>query len=149
MANTITVKRSAVPSKAPATADLALGEIAINTFDGRMFFKKNNGADSIVEVYTGTGTGGTGPLVTVTSDTTLSNEDIILVDTTVQDININLAAVSGKVNTRYNIVNIGTHVVRILPQGTDKINGDSTLEIYDQWSSVVIVGTAARWVRCS
>ena len=42
MANTIQVKRSAVPAKVPTTSDLALGEIAVNTYDGKMYIKKDN-----------------------------------------------------------------------------------------------------------
>ena len=50
MANTIQLKRSAVPAKVPTTGDLALGELAINTYDGNLFIKKNNGSDSIVKI---------------------------------------------------------------------------------------------------
>ena len=50
MANSIKVKRSAVPSAAPTTANLALGELAINTYDGKLFIKKDDGTASIVEV---------------------------------------------------------------------------------------------------
>jgi hypothetical protein len=46
----IKLKRSAVASKAPVVADLELGELAVNTFDGKLFLKKNDGADAIVEV---------------------------------------------------------------------------------------------------
>lgn len=49
MAQTIRLKRSAVAAKAPLTTDLALGELAINTYDGKMYFKKNVlGTDSII-----------------------------------------------------------------------------------------------------
>ena len=53
MANSIKVKRSATPSAAPTTANLELGELAINTYDGRLYIKKDNGTASIVEVGTG------------------------------------------------------------------------------------------------
>ena len=47
----ITVKRSSVEGKIPATTDLALGELAVNTYDGKLFLKRNNGiSDVIVEV---------------------------------------------------------------------------------------------------
>lgn len=52
MAQTIQLKRSAVQGKIPLTTDLALGEIAINTYDGKLFIKRNNGSDSVVEVLT-------------------------------------------------------------------------------------------------
>jgi hypothetical protein len=45
------IRRSAVPGKAPTTQELELGEIAVNTADGRLFVKKNrDGLESIVEV---------------------------------------------------------------------------------------------------
>ena len=53
MANKIQVKRSAVPSKVPTTSDLDLGEIAINTYDGIAYIKKDNGTQSIVPVGNG------------------------------------------------------------------------------------------------
>jgi hypothetical protein len=46
----IKLKRSAIASKAPAVADLDLGELAVNTFDGKLYLKKNDGTDAIVEV---------------------------------------------------------------------------------------------------
>jgi hypothetical protein len=65
MAN-IKFKRSAVAAKVPLTTDLDLGELAINTNDGKLFLKRDvSGTQTIVEVgnltltgdVTGTGTG--------------------------------------------------------------------------------------------
>jgi len=56
MAQTIKLKRSSVSGNTPATSDLELGEVAINTYDGKMYIKKNDGSDSIVEIG---GTSGT------------------------------------------------------------------------------------------
>ena len=50
MAQTIKLKRSSVSGNTPSTSDLELGEVAINTYDGKMFIKKNDGSDSIVEI---------------------------------------------------------------------------------------------------
>jgi hypothetical protein len=50
MANTLLVKRSAVAGNVPSTSALALGELAVNTYDGKLFFKKNDGAESVVKV---------------------------------------------------------------------------------------------------
>lgn len=50
MANTILHKRSSTPAAAPTTGDIALGEIAINTNDGKLYIKKDDGAASIVEI---------------------------------------------------------------------------------------------------
>jgi hypothetical protein len=43
-------KRSAVPAKVPALNDLALGELAINTYDGKVYTKKDDGTPAIVEI---------------------------------------------------------------------------------------------------
>jgi len=56
MANTVVLKRSAVTGRNPTTSDLALGELAINTYDGNLFFKKDSGTASIVSVATLAGT---------------------------------------------------------------------------------------------
>lgn len=51
-ANEIKLKRSSVESKVPSVSDLTLGELAVNTFDGKLFFKKNNGSDSLESIVT-------------------------------------------------------------------------------------------------
>ena len=60
MANTIKIKRSAVAGKAPVVGDLDLGELALNTYDGKLYTKRDNGAVSIVEL---SGGGGGGPII--------------------------------------------------------------------------------------
>jgi hypothetical protein len=51
MANTIILKRSATASNIPTTSQIELGEVAINTYDGKMYIKKSvSGTASIVEV---------------------------------------------------------------------------------------------------
>lgn len=50
MPQTVKLKRSAVAGKTPAVGDLQLGEIAINTYDGKVYTKKDDGTASIVEV---------------------------------------------------------------------------------------------------
>lgn len=47
---TLKFKRSAVPAKIPSVSDLGLGELAINTYDGKLYLKKDNGTESVVEV---------------------------------------------------------------------------------------------------
>jgi len=50
--NTIKLKRSNSQSNVPSLGDLTLGELAVNTFDGKLFFKKDNGSDSIETIVT-------------------------------------------------------------------------------------------------
>ena len=59
MANTIKLRRSAVAGKTPAVGDLQLGELALNTYDGKLYTKKDNGTASIVEL---SGGGSTAPV---------------------------------------------------------------------------------------
>lgn len=55
MAQTVLLKRTAVADKVPTTTDLSLGELGLNTHDGRAFIKKNDGvSDSIVELVNNT-----------------------------------------------------------------------------------------------
>lgn len=58
MAQTVKLKRSATPSNVPTTAQLDLGEVAINTYDGKMFIKKDDGTEAVVEVGAGGSTTG-------------------------------------------------------------------------------------------
>lgn len=58
MAQTIKLKRSAVQGKVPTTGDLNLGELAINTYDGKLYLKKDSGTASVVEIGAGGGGGG-------------------------------------------------------------------------------------------
>ena len=76
MANTIRLKRSAMAGKVPATTDLALGEIAVNTTDGKLYLKKSDGGEFIVEVGPVTSVAGRSGAVTLTkSDVGLGNAD--------------------------------------------------------------------------
>ncbi len=46
----IKLKRSAVAAKVPLVADLELGELAVNTYDGKLYTKADNGTASVVEI---------------------------------------------------------------------------------------------------
>lgn len=70
MANTITLKRSASAGKVPLATDLQPGRLAVNTNDGKLYLKKDDGTPSIVEV---------GPVTSVAGRTgavTLSVADV-------------------------------------------------------------------------
>jgi len=47
MAQSIILKRSSLPGKVPDTGSLNVGEIAINTYDGKLFIKRSGNLDSI------------------------------------------------------------------------------------------------------
>ena len=75
MANTVLHKRSSTASASPAVGDLSLGEIAVNTYDGKLFVKKSvSGTESIIEIGASGGAGG--PIMqaaqTISTNVTLS-----------------------------------------------------------------------------
>jgi hypothetical protein len=76
MAQKVRLKRSAVASKVPLTTDLDLGELAVNTFDGKLYMKKNNGTESVVEIGAGGGGGGASVTVATTAPSSPSAGDL-------------------------------------------------------------------------
>lgn len=75
MANTVLHKRSSTASASPSVSDLSLGEIAVNTYDGKLFVKKSvSGTESIIEIGA-SGGGAGGPIMqaaqTISTNVTL------------------------------------------------------------------------------
>jgi len=54
MTSKLLSKRSAVPGKVPTTAQIDLGELAINTRDGKLYLKRDNGNGTFTIVELGT-----------------------------------------------------------------------------------------------
>ena len=81
MAQTIKLRRSATQGGTPTVSQLSLGEVAINTYDGKLYIKKDDGTESIVEIG-GASSGGlplsggtmTGKLVLPDAGYSLGNE---------------------------------------------------------------------------
>ena len=80
MAQTIKLRRSSTEGKVPTTSQLSLGEIAINTYDGRVFFEKNDGSATIQHI--------------VTTDSITTGSVSIVGQLTVDDITINGSTIS-------------------------------------------------------
>jgi len=81
MAN-VKLKRSSTPGKIPLTTDVELGELAMNTNDGKLFLKKDDGSESMVEVGGDIDGGDAGPLPSPIftgsiSDITVTNGEAI------------------------------------------------------------------------
>ncbi len=64
-------------------------------------------------------------------------------------IDIILPTAVGVLGREYNIINVGTGVITIKTTSSQTINGESTLIISDQWSSVVLISDGSNWVRGS
>ena len=71
MASIVQLKRSALSGKVPGTGSLNLGELALNTYDGKIFFRRSGSTDTVQEVIT-TNTTNTGS-VTITGTLTASS----------------------------------------------------------------------------
>jgi len=52
MAQVVKLKRTSVEGRKPTTSNIELGELAINTYDGKIYFEKDNGTPSIKEIAT-------------------------------------------------------------------------------------------------
>jgi len=52
MSQIVQLKRSALSGKVPDTGSLNLGELAVNTYDGKIYFKKSGSIESIESVLT-------------------------------------------------------------------------------------------------
>ena len=77
MTQPILLKRSAVAARVPTTAQLALGELGINTYDGKLYLAKNNGTASIVEIGSATLSGDvTGTISGQAGTLTLANSGV-------------------------------------------------------------------------
>jgi hypothetical protein len=72
----IRLKRSAVAGKAPQTTDLELGELGINTYDGKLYLRRNDGTDAVLEVGPVRSVAGrTGAVTLAKADVGLGNAD--------------------------------------------------------------------------
>lgn len=99
MANTIRLKRSSMAGKVPATTDLQLGEIAVNTTDGKLYLKKSDGGEFIVEVGPVASVAGkTGAVTIAKADVGLSSVDNTS-DAAKPVSNATQTALNGKANT--------------------------------------------------
>ena len=86
MSQKIILKRTAVPGRVPTTSNIELGELGINTTDGRAFL--NQSGSSVEEfLITNTGQPVTGSLtmsgsLTIEGDVTISNDNPLVIETT-------------------------------------------------------------------
>ena len=72
MAQIVKLKRTSVQGKVPTISNVELGELAMNTYDGRIFFEKSSSVESIQEILsTNTGRAITGS-VNLNGDITAS-----------------------------------------------------------------------------
>jgi hypothetical protein len=82
-----------------------------------------------------------------TADYTMTDtDDIVLVDTSAQDVTINLPAAAGNSGRTYTIkLNTGGNLLTILPDGTETIDGRANLTLQKEGTAVRMVSDDADW----
>jgi len=156
MAQTVQLKRSALSGKVPGTGSLNLGELALNTYDGKIFFRRSGSTDTVQEVITTnvTNTGSitiTGALTAESIRTNLTASfgslkvnDTLTVNHGVSVISGSLGITSdltvlGSVNARqFNISIISSSV--LFESGSSKF-GNTSDDIHSFTGSVQITGS--------
>jgi hypothetical protein len=131
MANTIVLKRSATPSKVPTTSQLALGEIAINTYDGLIYIKKDNGTASVVQIGGVTSVNGETGAVTIDTGDVAENGNLYFTNTRARSAisagsGITYNSGTGAISTTQTLTTAGspTFVNLTLTGGIPSIAGD-------------------------
>lgn len=133
----VKLKRTSVQGKIPTVSNLELGELAINTFDGRLFFEKDNGVESIQEILT-TNSNVTGSLnlngaitsstLLITGDTTIDGNLTIGGNITIGDSTTDSVTISAELSGS------------LIPDSTDFYDlGSST----KKWNKLYVVTSSA------
>jgi hypothetical protein len=145
MASIVQLKRSALSGKVPGTGSLNLGELAVNTYDGKIYFKKSGSIESVESVVTTNsvvtgsirleGTGSFGSLQV--NDTLTVNHGISVISGSL-GITSDLT-VLGSINARqFNISIISSSV--LFESGSSKF-GNTSDDIHSFTGSVEVTGS--------
>jgi hypothetical protein len=145
MAQNIILKRSGLAGKVPDTGSLNLGEVAINTYDGKVFFKRSGSVESIQEILTTNSTitgslsmNGTGSFSSLKVNDTLTVNHGTTIISGSQLVTDELT-VLGAINARqFNISVVSSSV--IFQSGSTKF-GDTLDDTHDFTGSVNITGS--------
>ena len=145
MAQNILLKRSAIAGKTPDTGSLQLGELAINTYDGKIHFKKSGSVESIEGIVTTnsqvtgsiriTETGSFGSL-RVNDTLTINHGEAIISGSALVT---NDLTILGAVNARQFNINIISSSV-IFESGSSKF-GNTSDDIHSFTGSVNVTGS--------
>ena len=147
MAQNIILKRSGLAGKVPDTGSLNLGEVAINTYDGKVFFKRSGSVESIQEILTTNSTitgsltlNGTGSFSSLKVNDTLTVNHGTTIISGSQLVTDELT-VLGAINARqFNISVVSSSV--IYQSGSTKF-GDTLDDTHDFTGSVNITGSVS------
>jgi len=124
---TILLKRSDVPGKAPSSSDILLGEPALNTSDGKLFIKKEDGSViSITPIEPQIFTTKNIDITSSQNDLNLESSATVRLNPTVESANISgfAAGTPGEIKLLFNA---GTQSLNILHNSSDSIEGNRVL----------------------
>ena len=145
MASIVQLKRSALSGKVPGTGSLNLGELAVNTYDGKIYFKKSGSIETVESVLTTNsvvtgsirleGTGSFGSLK-VNDTLTINHGEAIISGSALVT---NDLTILGAVNARqFNISIISSSV--LFESGSSKF-GNTSDDIHSFTGSVEVTGS--------
>jgi hypothetical protein len=145
MASIVQLKRSALSGKVPDTGSLNLGELAVNTYDGKIYFKKSGSIETVESIVTTNsvvtgsirleGTGSFGSL-RVNDTLTINHGEAIISGSALVTSNLTIL---GAVNARqFNISVISSSV--LFESGSSKF-GNTSDDIHSFTGSVQITGS--------
>jgi hypothetical protein len=156
MSSIVQLKRSALSGKVPGTGSLNLGELALNTYDGKIFFRRSGSTDTIQEVLTTnvTNTGSVTITGTLTAESIRTNltgsfgslkvNDTLTVNHGITTISGSLGVTSdltvlGAVNAKqFNISIISSSV--LFESGSSKF-GNTSDDIHSFTGSIQVTGS--------
>jgi hypothetical protein len=139
MAQVLKLKRTAVSGKIPTTSHIELGELAMNTFDGRIFLKKDSGTPIITEILTTNTEGSITGSLNLNGDITANN--LTLSGNATIDGNITLG---GNITIGDNVADVVTVTAgfsgSLIPETTSTYDlGSST----KKWNNLHVVTASA------
>ena len=116
MPQIVQLKRSALSGKVPGTGSLNLGELAINTFDGKIYLRRSGSTDTVQEVITtnvvNTGsiflTGAITASIAATNGVVSGSSQIITILTSLNSVSASLISNTGSYATTGSNTFIGT-----------------------------------------
>jgi len=163
MAQVVKLKRTSVSGKVPTTSTLELGELAINTYDGKIYFEKDSGTPTIEQIVTtnSTTTGSIELIGSITASyfigdgsgiTNLPTADVSQVATiTASFDNQSSISVSHNFNSKNVIVSVyGSNDSQIIPSSvTLTDNNTTTIGLSGTHSGYVVVAKGGHIVSGS
>jgi len=163
MAQVLKLKRTAVQGKSPTTDTLELGELAINTYDGKLYFEKDNGVPSIQSIVVTdaliSGSINIGGAITASNFigngsglTNLPNASVSQVATVTASFdNQSSIAVTHNFNSKNIIVSVyGTNDTQIIPSSVVLTNNNTTtIGLSSAQSGYVVVAKGGHLVSGS